>query len=81
MEQLPDVKINKLIKLKAKRLAEYIQKRDSITWEKAVEKMVSTKTYDCLIDKKTEYYSESDEYIANQYELELVGNWEEWMKL
>lgn len=43
--------------------------------------MVSTKTYDCLIDKKTEYYSESDEYIANQYELELVGNWEEWMKL
>lgn len=46
MGQLPDVKINELIKLKVKRLAEYIQKRDSITWEKAVKKMVSTKTYD-----------------------------------
>lgn len=43
MEQLPDVKINKLIKLKAKRLAEYIQKRDSITWEKAVEKWYQQK--------------------------------------
>lgn len=73
--------INKLIKLKTVRLAKYVQRRDNIKWNEALIKIAGTKTYECLQNENTAYYLESDEYIWNQYELELAGNWEEWRKL
>lgn len=73
--------INKLIKLKTIRLAKYVQRRDNIEWNEALIKIAGTKTYERLQNENTAYYLESDEYIWNQYELELAGNWEEWMKL
>lgn len=64
--------INKLIKLKTVRLAEYAQHRDNIGWNEALIKIVGTKTYECLQNERTEYYLKSDEYIRNQYELEFI---------
>lgn len=72
--------ISKLIDSKSQALAEYIKKIDNISWNEAVDKMIRTKTYACLVDEKTGLVLESNPYIFNQYELELSDNFEEWIK-
>lgn len=75
------VTIRQLIDKKTQALAEYIQHRNNISWNEAVKLMLRTKTYACLIDEKTGLIFESNNYIFNQYELELSGNFKEWLKI
>lgn len=74
-------RIKQLKDKKTQVLAEYIQNKYKISWDKAVEMMIRTKTYNCLIDECTGLVFESDPYIFNQLELELQGNFEEWIRL
>ena len=72
--------VQELMDEKAKMLAGYIREKHKISWEKAILKMTGTLTYRNLLNEKSKYVYESDNFIKHKYDLEASGNLEEFLK-
>lgn len=76
-----DINIIKATQTLVTHLVRYIQQCNNCTKEQALEMLITTATYDALIDKKTKLFCESKEYLVDMLESELRGDFEEWMKI
>lgn len=58
-----------------------IIKKYNINLEEAIITLLKTKTYELLMNSKSNMYAQSPQYVWKKLNDELTGDWKEWMKL
>jgi hypothetical protein len=65
----------------ATRLAQTLAKREDVTRTEALRKLMTTQTYDLLLDPESYLHLESAEYIMDMLDAERRGDWEWWTEV
>lgn len=58
-----------------------IIKKYNINLEEAITTLLKTKTYELLMNSKSNMYAQSPQYVWKKLNDEFDGDWKEWMKL
>ncbi len=58
----------------------YLVGNRGLSSEEATNLFLRSKTYDALKDDSTGLFAESNAYVIEQFEHELAGNWDEWLR-
>lgn len=76
-----ELMINKSTNVITTYLVQYISSKYEMSKEDALKNIMTTFTYETLLDKTSKLYSESKEYVLDMLINELNSNMQEWMKI
>jgi hypothetical protein len=65
----------------ATQVSQRLAQRERMTNTEAIRYVMSTKTYDLLIDPESCLYLESPGYVFDMLDAEIKGDWDRWMEI